>query len=690
MSVTSPQPVTTSQATTNSHFLTMKKPLKITLIIVGVIIGLVLIVALLVSPVATAYVNKNGEKLVGRKLTVDHISANILTGHVAIKGLKLYEDDATTEFVTFDLLDVKARLLRLLVQDVYISHITLENPNVRLVQNGSRFNFQSMIDHFKSDDEDEDDDDTPSKWKLYFYNIKLSEGVVQYRDIERGSNWRLKGLNLDVPGFCIGVDQATDAGLSVELADGGRVHADAKYNMESNDFEAMLDLDAVNLVVAEPYITEVLNVTGVKGNLDAHLRAEGNLDRATEMDIRGRVDLTGLDLPTGGGNSFASCGRTSVTVDRINIHDNIFAIDSVRISGLAGRFDRYADGNNYTRLSVKKDRQTAGGGQQTADSGQQETAKKPLNITVKHIQVSDSKLTYTDQTLADVFEFPMTAISIVTENFSLTGDNNAVVKASLPGGGSLHIRWNGNIMDWKKHQDLVLRIKGLDLTRVSPYSVAYLGRPFTDGTFSFVSHNTVNNSQLEGKNRIDIYKAEVGKKRKDVDAQVKIPFKTALYILKDKDDKILLDVPVKGDIDSPEFSYMKLVWKTIGNLFVKVATSPIRAIGEAMGLGNSPDFIKIDPQQRDFTSEQYHQFADLAKIVKENENIRLVLEQQVDSTSDEQMLERYARRNETVLQYMTGQEGVSPEQVSVSTTMSAGLKQSGYAVLSETMEEIFE
>lgn len=680
----------------------MKKPLKILVIILGVIVGLVLLVAVLVSPIATAYVNKNGEKLVGRKLTVDRISANILTGHVAIKGLKLYEDDATTEFVTFDLLDVKARLLRLLVKDVYISHITLENPNVRLVQNGSRFNFQSLIDHFKSDDDDDDDDDTPSKWKLYFYNIKLAEGAVQYRDVERGSNWRLKGLNLEVPGFCIGVDQATDAGLSVELADGGRVHADAKYNMESNDFEAVLDLDDVNLVVAEPYITAVLNVTGVRGNLDAHLRAEGNLDQASQMNIHGRVDLTKLDLPTKGGNSFASCGRTLVTIDRINIHDKTFAIDSVYISGLAGRFDRYAEGNNYTRLSIKKER-TEDSSQQSADSNQQSevssqpadslqkpTAKKPLNITVNHIRVTDSKLTYTDQTLADVFEFPMTAISIETENFSFMGDNNAVVKASLPGGGTLNVRWKGNIMDWKKHQDIMLRIKGLDLTRVSPYSVAYLGRPFTDGTFSFMSHNTVNNSVLEGKNHIDIYKAEVGKKRKDVDAQVKIPFKTALYILKDKDDKILLDVPVKGNVDNPEFSYMKLIWKTLGNLFVKVATSPIRAIGEAMGIGDSPDFIKIEPQQRDFTSEQYHQFGELAKIVKENENIRLVLEQQVDSTGDEQMIERYARRNQIVLDYMTGQEGVSPEQVSVTTTMTAGLKQSGYAVSSETREEIFE
>lgn len=671
----------------------MKKSLKIVLVTLGVIVGLVLLVAVLLSPIATAYVNKNGEKLVGRRLTVDRISANILTGHVAIRGLKLYEDDRTTEFVTFDTLDVKARLLRLIAKDVYLSHITLVNPSVRIMQNGSNFNFQSLIDHFKSDDED-DDDDTPSKWKLYFYNIRLLGGAVQYSDLERGSDWRLKGLNLEVPGFCIGVDQATDAGLSVELADGGILHADAKYNMEHNDFEAMLDLESVNLAVVKPYLTDVLNITGVKGTLDAHLKAEGNFDHAAQMDIFGRVAISGLDLPMSGGNSFASCNSLSVKVNRINIHDNVYAIDSVCINGLVARFDRYTDGTNFSKLTVKRQgisNRPEYDESSKADTSARATAvNKPMNLTVGHLRVSDTRFTFADHTLADLFEFPMSAVCIESDNISLLGDNNATLKASLPGGGSLSLRWNGAINDWKQHQDVMLRIKGLDLTRVSPYTVAYLGRPFTDGTFSFTSRNTLNNSVLDGKNHIDIYKAEVGKKRKDVDAQVKIPFKTALYILKDKDDKILLDVPIKGNIDSPEFNYMKLVWKTLGNLFVKVATSPIRAIGEAMGIGNSPDFVKIEAQQRDFTSEQYHQFADLAKIVKSSDNIRLVLEQQVDSTADEDMIARFERRNQIVTEYMTGQEGVSPEQISISTTMIPGLKKSGYAVSSETMEEIVE
>lgn len=673
----------------------MKKPLKITLIVLGSIVGLILLVAALLSPVATAYVNRNGEKLVGRKLTVDRIRANILTGHVAIHGLKLYEDDAITEFVTFDTLDVKARLLRLVVSDLYFSHITLVNPNVRLVQNGSHFNFQSLIDHFKSDDDDDDDDDTPSKWDFYFYNIRLAGGEVRYNDIQRGSDWRLKGLNLEVPGFCIGADEKTDAGLSVELADGGRLHADAKYNMERNDFEAVLDLYGINMAVAKPYVTDVLNISNVTGKLSAHLRAEGNLDQAAQMNISGRIDMDGMNMVLKDGSSFSSCDKSSVTVRRVNIHDKVFDLDSVIFSGLAARFDRYQDGNNFSRLMVKKEKDSDS--TQLAEAEPQPVAdtvepepKKPVCLTISHFLITNSSFTYADHTLPDVFEFPMSSLSIQSENLTLNGENNAVLRAELPGGGHVDLRWKGNILQWKEHQDLMLRIKGLDLKRISPYSVAYFGRPFTDGTFSFMSHNTINSSTLSGKNRVDIYKAEVGDKRRDVDAQLKIPFKAALYVLKDKDDKILFDIPVKGNIDNPEFSYMKLVWKTIGNLLVKVATSPIRAIASAMGMGDVPEFIKVDPKQRDFTSEQYHQFAELASIVKSNEGVHLTLDQQVDSTADGELLARYAHRNELVLQYMTGQEGVSAEQVTVTTTMTPGLKQSGYAVSSETTDEFEE
>ena len=133
----------------------MKKVVKILLWIVGVIVALLLLVSLIGGPVAKGIVNGKGEDLTGRKVHVSHVGVNLFTGHVALRGLDVYEEDGTTAFAGFDTLDVRARLLRLIGKTVDIRHLTLSGLHVDITQDGERFNFRSMLDHFKSDDDDE-------------------------------------------------------------------------------------------------------------------------------------------------------------------------------------------------------------------------------------------------------------------------------------------------------------------------------------------------------------------------------------------------------------------------------------------------------------------------------------------------------------------------------------------------------
>ena len=218
--------------------------------------------------------------------------------------------------------------------------------------------------------------------------------------------------------------------------------------------------------------------------------------------------------------------------------------------------------------------------------------------------------------------------------------------AELPHGGTAMVRWHGNISDWKRNQNLVLNIKNLQLKDLSPYSVGYLAYPLTDGTFSFTSENSIRNSQLEGRNNLDLYNPMVGEKRKDVDAQVKIPLKAALYVLKDKDDKVQFDIPVAGNIDSPEFSYMKIVWKTLGNLLVKVATSPFRAVSKALGVSGNLEFIAFDPLQAQFNSEQYSTLNKMVEVLHYDTSIVVTFEPQINALASAKAQSLYLLKEE--------------------------------------------
>jgi len=613
----------------------MNKVLKIILIVVASLLGLLLLVSLLVSPVAKGYVNKHGKDLIGREIHVDALRANIWTGRVRINELVVYEEDDSTAFFSFDTLDVSVKLRKLLSQELYVRHITLAAPHVRLIQENDRFNFSSIIDHFASDEEETDTDTTASPWRLGFYNIRLVDGEVYYADRARQSDWDLKNLNLKVPGVYFDGEEDTDAGLELQLADGGTLGIDALLNLDNNNFDVKVGLEQFAVSNIKAYLTDVMQVERVDGLLNAHLHALGNLSNFLQMNIDGDVKLAQVDIRDANDQEVLRLGDLSVDVGRINIDENVYEINSVSIDGLASHFDLYRDGNNFSRLFVAAEPGAAA--DESADAADSTStpasASKPMQLRVSRLAINDAQFTYNDFTLPDPFSFPVKRLNVRAENISLSGENTAKVFAQMPNGGMAMINWKGRLDDWKRSQRLSLNIKNLHLTDLSPYTVAYLGHPFTDGTFSFTSENTISNSMLNGNNKLDLYNPVVGEKRKEVDAEVNIPLKAALYVLKDKDDKVEMELPISGNIDSPDFNYMKLVWKTLGNLLVKVGTSPFRAVSKAMGISGDFDLIAFDPLQVDITSEQYSLMNKISEVALYDTSIIITFEPQMNMAS---------------------------------------------------------
>jgi len=621
----------------------MNKILKIIVIVVSSLVALLLLVSLFVSPVAKGYVNKHGKELIGREIHVERLRANIWTGRVRINELVVFEEDDSTAFFSFDTLDVSVKLRKLLGQEVYLRHITLAAPHVRIIQANDRFNFTSIIDHFASDEEEPDDDTTSSPWRLGFYNIRLVDGEVYYADRARQSDWDLKNLNLKVPGVYFDGEEDTDAGLELQLADGGTLAIDASLNLDNNNFDVAVGLEQFAVSNVKAYLTDVMQVERVDGQLNAHLHALGNLSDFLKMNIDGDVKLAAVDIRDANDQEVLRVGDLTVDVGRINIDENVYDVNSVTINGLSSHFDLYKDGSNFSRLFAAANTETDADGAESAEEADEAAAAdtssapapqgKPMQLRVGHVAINDAQFTYNDFTLPDPFSFPVKKLNVKAENISLSGDNSAKIFAQLPNGGMALINWKGRLDDWKRSQRLSLNIKNLHLADLSPYTVAYLGHPFTDGTFSFTSENTITNSMLNGNNKLDLFKPEVGEKRKEVDAQVNIPLKAALYVLKDKDDKVQMELPISGNIDSPDFNYMKLVWKTLGNLLVKVGTSPFRAVSKAMGISGDFELIAFDPLQVDITSEQYDVMAKISDVTLYDTSIVVTFEPQMNMSA---------------------------------------------------------
>lgn len=664
----------------------MHKPLKITLIILSCLVAFFLIILLLVGPIARNYVNHNGEKILGRKVQIERLRANLLTGRVRVNSLTVFEDDKTTEFLKFDTLDISVCLRKMLAHHIYVRHFTLADLNVQVLQNGKEFNFSSIIDHFKTDEPQPEEEKEGKPWKMSFYNIRLAHWKIFYADLQKQSEWKLKDVNIEVPGVSFGGESNTDAGITLAMADGGSLTTQLRYNVESNDFDAHIDLQDFAISNAKAYLLDLMNLDKMDGRLAAKIHAKGNLSQIMDMNINGNINLSNLAMTDDHKDQVLDCRNLAVKVKDIVLSENRFDIASVAIDGLSSNFGRYKNGSNFSHLFAKPAAEHPAAESATADTTQAAPAEsKPIQLSIGDLAIKNSSFRYHDHTLPDSFEYRLSDISAHSSNLSLDGTNALQFSASLPHGGQAVIDWKGTLRNIKEYQDLMLTIKNVSLTDLSPYTVAYLGQPFTKGTFSFTSRNTIHHSQLDGQNHIDIYKPEVGKRRKDVDSTLNIPLKAALYVLKDKNDKVQIEVPVKGNIDSPEFNYMKIVWKTLGNLFVKVATSPVRGIADALGLSSSNfDFLDFDPTQSDFTSEQYYVMEQLARVANYDTNILIIMEQQFASSCTEETVLQAENRNQSVRAHFL-KLGIPASQLQVSTSENRG-KKTGYIIHSEIRE----
>lgn len=579
----------------------VKRTLKITGIVLGIIVVIVALVAIFISPVAKYVIEKHSKEWTGRQILMDDLSINLFNGSLDAANLRMKERDDKTDFVKFDTLKVAINPFKLLKKEINIRYITLDAPSVRIIQYDSTFNFTDLTKLGDKDDDKEEDKDDSEPWAVGIYNIKLNNGVLSYRDDVRSSQWNLNNLFLDIPGVYFS-GKATNAGVSFKFAEGGSLTTKAQYDMDRGRYDVQVQLQGLAIDNFMPYIKDFLNVSDVNGVLGGDIHVNGSSQTPTDVDITGDVsikDFAAYDLNKA---KIASISSLTTKVNRINPKDGVCDIENVTVDRLSTHFDMYKDHNNFSNLMKPEDKS-----KEVEESSSTDTvSSKPMVVSIKNVEVRNSEFAFSDNTLRMPFKYKLNNINIKSKDFSPSASrNSAHMSFETQGGGNAMIDWKGS-MENINNQSLTILFKHIDMKQFTPYSMEYFAYPLEKGKLSIVSQNVVTNGNLVGRNSIDIYNCRVGNKDKSLKTEFNIPLKTGLYILRDKDDKILLDLPVKGDVNSPEFSYKKLIFKTLGNLMVKLAVSPFSAL--ASGLGIKPDelsSVPFDAMKPDLTQEEY-------------------------------------------------------------------------------------
>jgi Domain of Unknown Function (DUF748) len=190
--------------------------------------------------------------------------------------------------------------------------------------------------------------------------------------------------------------------------------------------------------------------------------------------------------------------------------------------------------------------------------------------------------------------------------------------------------------------EIKISVKDMDLTPASPYSGKFAGYRIARGKLNLDLDYNLVGKKLTSKNVITLDQFTFGEKVNSPDA-THLPVRLAIAILKDRDGKIILDVPIEGSLDDPKFRIGKVVMYAIGNILEKVATSPFSLLGAVFGGGGEElSYQDFAPGSAELSTNNTQKLDKLVKGLYERPGLQLEIAGSVDPASDRDGLQRIA------------------------------------------------
>ncbi len=625
----------------------------IALIVLAALIVIVF-AALKVAPgIAKNYIVNHSEEIIGRKMKIENVEFSPFSFTVTVDDFAIYEPDGTTPFVAFEKFRINVNPTHLIKNEISVSEIYLKGLYTRVAQKGDKFNFSDILDKFAADSTA---DSTTAKeeaaktapaidsaqalnldpnemigFSVAVENITLEKGNIIYEDLKVGSKIHIQDFSVAIPAVYFS-NKDTDIGVNLKFANGGDLGVKVQFNMKTQDFGVNVTLNKLALSVAKPYLNDFIKYKDFEGSLGANLNVAGNVNNVLSSNVSGTVSVDGIKLTETSGKTLG-VSHVGVGIAKANLNEMDFRVDSVIVNGAFAHLDLFKNGK--TNIDVLLEPLSKPAKAEPADSTENEESKtaeksKPLKAVIKKLQVANTNVTATDHTPKQTFNYKVSNIAVNGSNINFNTPCTINVSAAFPEGGVLNLKYKGALSDIGT-MDAYISVKNLALKHFSPYSHHYTGYPISSGTMAFASENKMNDWNIDSKNTIDIYNIDVADKDGNTDPEFTVPMKVGLYILKDKDDKIEFDVPVKGNVQDPEFSYLKIVWQTVMNLLIKVALSPLKIVGNVAATGagaigidlGKNDEIYIDPLASSFTSEQFAKAQKMVEVLAKDKKLKL-------------------------------------------------------------------
>ena len=582
------------------------------------------------------------------------VKLQISQANIRIERLAVRENGSLDPVITIPALNVEGVDVNLTTREVTVRNIAVERASFTAWLNpDGTVNYQQMFIPVDSTQpppaansaSPKSKDEKP--WAVWFKEITLKDHAIDFDDrtLSTPAHVEVRALTVKTRDVRIPIKEALPIEVEVQLNETGTIRVNG--SVLPNPFQADVALVLKDIAIRpfQPYFEKFARIDIQSGvvNLDGTLHLATEHPNGPLMSYDGNVSIEALSVADRDqGDEVASLQALYLKTVRVTVDPTTVSIQEVGLQQPLAHLVVLPDGGlNLSKLAATPP-PSAAVDEKPAEP--QKAQSSPVPVTVGVVKLAKAAVTFRDNSVQPPVQTELSNLTGTIKRLSSKQLARADVDLTGRVGKAAPLKIAGTInpLSEDAFTDLTVTLGGMDLTAEGPYSGKYVGYGLSKGKLSLDLKYKVSQKQLEAENKVVVDQLTFGEKVDSPDA-TSLPVPLVVALLKDRKGRIDIDLPIRGDLNDPDFKYGKVVLSTLLNLLTKIVASPFSLMGKLIpGGGDEEDlqFIAFPPGSTTVPDAEIKKLEALAKGLEERSSLRLEVSGTADLVRDRQALNR--------------------------------------------------
>ncbi|HUJ80057.1 MAG TPA: DUF748 domain-containing protein [Nitrospiria bacterium] len=486
-------------------------------------------------------------------------------------------------------------------------------------------------------------------WIVTLNHFLLDHYAIRFDDLRPSSPARLTAdpIRFSADGLSTAKDHPGTVSLSIGLNKSGFFTAEGKVGIEPLTADLSIDLTRVALAPFQPYVADRANIIVAGGELSVvgRVKLETTKEQALTARFDGETSLRRLAvLDQANSEEVVGLGLLQVKGIHAGFQPLRVEVGTIALTDVRSRLAVNPDGKLNLLTMLKSgpapDGEIKPASAPAVQAPSPPQSQRPPPIRIERVTLSRAAFEFADRSIQPQYVVTLTDLGGTVSGLSSQMDQRATVDISgkIDGIAPLTVSGTINPLSRDVYADLLVQLKELELSPLTPYSGKYAGYAIQKGKLSLDFKYLLQQRMVKADNTFFIDQFTFGEKVDSPEA-TNLPVRLAVSLLTDRNGAIRLDIPVEGSLDDPQFRVWRAVLHVVQTLLVKAATSPF-ALVSALAGGEELNHIDFQAGSSGLDGPSRERVNAVEKILYDRPALKLEITGRVDPVKDREALHR--------------------------------------------------